>query len=231
MAKSESVSFFFPAYYDEKSIPLLVKDFDDALKKSGRDYEILIIDDCSPDNTGKVADELAKKFKKVKVIHHDKNRGYGGALTSGFLNASKDFVGFTDGDGQFNVSELGKFLDNLSGNDLVIGYRLNRAEGFKRAVIQNTFKALLLLLFGLRFKDPDCGFKFIRRKVFGEIAPVSRSGFFSAEMLYRTKKKALKVKEVPVNHLNRKFGSSTFLGFGRVLETLQDMVKMRFGKL
>jgi len=231
MAKgSESVSFFFPAYYDEKSIPGLARQFHDALKKTGRDFEVIIVDDGSPDNTGKVADQVASKLPKVRVIHHKKNKGYGGALTTGFLNAKKEFAGFTDGDAQYSVKDLGKFLEGIKESDFVIGYREKRVEGFQRKLVQKVYKIFLFLLFGLRVKDPDCSFKMMRTSIFPKIAPVSKTGFFSAELIYRAKKVGLKIKEVPVTHLARPFGTSTFFGFGRLFASIRDMVKVRLGK-
>lgn len=232
MAKNnESVSFFFPAYYDKKSIPKLVSSFYKTLQKTKRDFEIIIIDDCSPDGTGAVANELAKKFSKVRVIHNPKNLGYGGALFTGFNTAKKDLVGFTDGDAQYSVKDLEKFLKAIDQADLVIGYRVNRAEGISRMIIQNGNKVALFLLFGMRFKDCDCGFKMIRKSVFKKIAPHSKGGFFSAEMVYHAKKNGLKIKEVPVTHLKRPFGKSTFLGWGKIFNFIRDMLKMRIGKL
>ena len=140
MAKSESVSFFFPAYYDEKSIPKLAREFYSALEKTGRDFEVVIIDDCSPDNVGEVAESLAKKMPKLRVVHHEKNRGYGGVLVTGFGGAKKTLAGFTDGDAQYSVKDLQKFLDGMDEADLVIGYRVKRADKFSRTFFQKIYK-------------------------------------------------------------------------------------------
>ncbi len=232
MAKNnESVSFFFPAYYDKKSLPKLVSDFYKTLQKTGRDFEIIIIDDCSPDGTGAVANKLAKKFPKVRVIHNPKNLGYGGVLFAGFNSAKKDLVGFTDGDAQYSANDFGKFLEAIKDADFVIGYRMNRAEGVSRMIIQNGNKVALFLFFGMRFRDCDCGFKMIRKNVFKKVTPHSKGGFFSAEMIYRAKKNGLRIKEVPVTHLKRPFGKSTFLRWGKIFDFIEDMLKMRIGKL
>ncbi len=230
MAKGESVSFFFPAYYDEKSIPKLAREFYSALEKTGRDFEVVVIDDCGPDKTGEVADALAGELPKLRVVHHEKNRGYGGVLITGFGGAKKELVGFTDGDAQYSVKDLPKFLDGMNEADLVIGYRVKRADKFSRTFFQKIYKMFLLVFFGLRVRDPDCSFKMMRTGVFPKIKPVSKSGFFSAEMLCKAKKQGLRVKEVPVTHLERKFGESTFFGWRRVLAMFTDMLKVRFGK-
>ena len=224
----ESVSFFFPAYMDEKSIPLLVKDFHDCLEKTGRDFEIIIVEDHSPDNTGKVADELARKYRRVRVIHHEKNMGYGGVLTTGFSSARKEIVGYTDGDAQFHVEDLPAFLEAIKGADMVIGYKTSRADGLSRRILSRGFKTILRLLFGMRFRDPNCGFKMVRRKFFPVIRPTSQSGFFVAELLCNAQRNNLKVKEIPVSHFKRPFGKSAFLGFGKIFATLKDMFRVRF---
>lgn len=226
--RKESVSFFFPAYMDEKSIPILVKDFHNALEKTGRDFEIIIVEDHSPDDTGVVVDRLAKQYKRVRVIHHEKNMGYGGVLTKGFSSARKDLVGYTDGDAQFNVKELPAFLEAIKDADMVLGYKTSRADGMSRRILSGGFRIILRFLFGMRFKDPNCGFKMLRTKFFPVIKPTSQSGFFVAELLYNAQKNNLDVKEIPVDHFKRPFGKSAFLGFGKIFKTLKDMFRVRF---
>ncbi|MBN1941543.1 MAG: glycosyltransferase family 2 protein [Candidatus Diapherotrites archaeon] len=224
----KSITIFFPAYYDEKSIPILTKKFHGLLKKTGRQFEIIIVDDGSPDNTGKVADRLAKQFSNVRVIHHPKNRGYGGALISGFTKAKTDLVGFTDGDAQYNVEEFPQFLEAIKEADLVIGFRKKRAEGFSRRFTQKIYKLLLFLLFGITVKDPDCSYKLARRKIFEKIKLTSNSGFISAELIYKAKKNGFRIKQVPVTHLKRPFGNSTFFGLKRIADLRKDIVRVRF---
>lgn len=227
----ESVSFFFPAYYDEKSIPLLVREAHRALAKTKREFEIIVVDDCSPDNTGWVADELSRELSNVRAIHNKRNLGYGGALTVGFSNAKKDLVGFTDGDAQFDVRDLERFLREIEEADIVIGYRINRAEGFQRKLFHDGYKLALRIILGLNLKDPDCGFKMMRTKFFDKIRPNSRSGFFSAEMLCKAKKNKLRIKQIPVKHYNRPFGSSKCFKTKEILIIFKDMLAMRFGRL
>ncbi|MCX6799325.1 MAG: glycosyltransferase family 2 protein [Candidatus Diapherotrites archaeon] len=227
----ESVSFFFPAYMDADSLPGLVRGFHGALQRSGRDFEIIIVHDKSPDNTGEVADALARELPKVRVVHNKRNMGYGGALVVGFNTAKKTLVGFTDGDAQFSAADLQKFFDAIKNADIVVGCRVNRADGNKRAFFGKGYRFCLLLLFGLRLRDPDCGFKMMRGKFFAGIEPVSRSGFFSAEMLVKAKKSGLRIKEVPVRHLPRRYGCSTCFGWGKIFEMAKDMVYARLGRL
>ena len=207
---SESVTVFFPAYYDEKSISGVTKNFHDLLEKTGRKFEIIIVDDGSPDNTGNVADKLAKQASNVRVIHHPENRGYGSALISGFYNAKTDLVGFTDGDAQYLPEEFPLLLDAIKDSDLVIGFRKKRAEGFSRKFSQKIYKIVLFLLFGITIRDPDCSYKLARRKIFEKINLTSTSGFISAELIFKAKRNGFRIKQVPVTHLKRPFGNSTF---------------------
>ncbi|MFC1889853.1 glycosyltransferase family 2 protein [Thermodesulfobacteriota bacterium] len=224
----ESVSFFFPAYFDEKSIPELMKDFHSALQDTGRAFEIIIIDDCSPDGTGEVADIHAKELCNTRVIHNKRNMGYGGALATGFSNAKMEVVGFTDGDAQYSVRDLPKFLEAIGEADIVVGYRENRAEGLKRKFFKQAYRLFLFLLFGLRVKDPDCSFKMMKAGLFSKMKIVSKSGFFSAELIYKARKAGLRIKEVPVTHLKRQYGKSTFFGVGNIFAMFKDMLQVRF---
>lgn len=228
--KKESITFFFPAYFDEKTIPSLVKETNTILEKSKRDYEIIIIDDNSTDNTSKIADKLAVKMKKVRVIHNKENKGYGGTLTIGFSNAKKNLIGFTDGDGQFEVKNLTKFLKTIEKTDIVIGYRKNRTEGLTRKIFHKSYKIYLFLALGMKLKDPDCGFKLLKRKDFKKIKPNSKSGFFSAEMLYNAQKKGLKIKEIPLKHLPRKFGKSKCFTIKEIFTMGIEVFKMYWKK-
>ena len=225
----DSVSFFFPAYFDEKSLPGVVSDFHGALRETGRDFEIVIIDDGCPDRTGEVADALAKKFGKVRAMHHKKNMGYGATLDDGFSGARKELVGFTDGDAQYSAGDLRLFLDAMGDADIVFGYRRHRAEGGRRALFQRCYKIVFFLLFGVAVRDTDCSFKMMRSSVYRKIRPKSRGGFYSAELVWRAKKNRLRVREVPVRHFKRPYGSSTFFGMKRILHLGAEMLRVRLG--
>ena len=228
--KKESVSFFFPAYFDAKSIPILTKKTDAILKKTGRKYEIIIVDDGNTDETGKVADMLAKKMLNVRAVHHKKNKGYAGTLTTGFATAKNQLVGYTDGDGQYDIKSLPNLLKEIENADIVTGYRANRAEGFTRVFFHKGYKMVLLAVLGMNFKDPDCGFKLIRKKVLPKIKPSCKSSFFVAEMLYKAKRNGLRIKEIPVKHLPREFGKSKCFKPTEIIAMGKDVLATRFGK-
>src|SRR3989338_6769813 len=125
-----SLSVYFPAYNDENTIEPLTRASVETARKLTDDFEIIIVHDHSPDRTGEVADRMAREFKEVRVIHHPENRGVGNAMISGYRHASKDWVFYTDGDAQYDVSELPLLAEHAIHYDVIIGYRLKRAEGF-----------------------------------------------------------------------------------------------------
>src|SRR5262245_10144363 len=100
------------------------------------DYEVIVINDGSVDRTPEILDELARVYPQVRIVHHVKNRGYGGALRSGFAAASKTFVFYTDGDAQYDASELAQLWRRMDDEvDLVNGYKISRSDPFHRIVI------------------------------------------------------------------------------------------------
>ncbi len=225
----KSISVFFPAYNDEGTIAKIVSDADSVLNSIIKDYEILIIDDCSPDNTGKIADKLAKSNKKIKVIHHEKNKGIGGVLVSGYKNAKKDYVFYTDGDAQYDIKEIEKLIKYIPQSDIVIGYRKKRADPFIRKLTSKVYNILIRVLFNLKVKDVDCSFKLIKKSLIDQIDLKTSSGFVDAELMWKLKKKYNhKIIQIPVNHYERKFGKTQFFKFKLIYDMFLDMFKIRF---
>ncbi|MBU4501415.1 MAG: glycosyltransferase family 2 protein [Nanoarchaeota archaeon] len=221
--KDLSISVFFPAYNDEKTIPILIEDATSVLKPLTDDYEIIIIDDCSPDNIGMIVDEIAKKDKHVKVIHHEKNRGYGGALKSGFKAATKDYIFYTDGDAQYDVKELKKLLKYAEDYDVVNGYKIKRRDKFYRMLLGKMYNKFARTMFNMnQINDVDCDFRMFKKNVIKDINLESDGGFICVEMMYKIHRAKYKIKEVPVNHYPRKYGKSQFFNFRRVARTLSN---------
>ena len=186
------------------------------------------MDDKSPDKTGAIADRLAKEIKEVRVVHHLENKGIGQAMISGYKHASKEWVFYTDGDAQYDVSELPLFAEHTKDFDILVGYRLKRAEGLKRVFISRCFHLLILSLFGIRFKDIDCSFKLIHRRFLDKISFYTHSGLVDAEILIQARLLKFPVKEIGVHHYPRRFGSSHCLKPRLILSMLVDTFKLRF---
>ncbi len=223
-----SLSIYFPAYYDEHTVEPLARACIEVAKKLTDDYEIIIVDDKSPDKVGEIADRLALEIPQIRVIHHAENMGVGQAMISGYRHATKDWVFYTDGDAQYDVNELVPMAQHAKDFDIVVGYRLNRAEGFKRIFTSKAFHFLIFCLFGVHFKDIDCSFKLIHRRFLEKISFHTNSGLVDAELLIQAKRLKFPVKEIGVHHYPRKFGNSHCLRVKLIVSMLLDMLKLRF---
>ena len=170
MTSPPGLSVFFPAYNDAGTIASLVMTALMTAETLTPDYEVIVINDGSADRTAEILDELARVYPRLRVVHHVRNRGYGGALRSGFATASKDWVFYTDGDGQYDPAEM-TVLWERSGDDvdLVNGYKISRSDPFHRIVIGRVYHHTVKLLFGLRVRDVDCDFRLLRRTMFDRI--------------------------------------------------------------
>lgn len=222
---SLSISVFFPAYNDEHSIPKLVNDTTEILSPLTDDYEIIVVDDCSPDNVGKIADEMAKKDSHIKVIHHEKNRGYGGALKSGFNAATKDYIFYTDGDAQYDVKELLNLLPFREEYGLVNGYKIKRSDKLHRTILGKMYHHFARLIFGLRVSDVDCDFRLFKKDLIKNIKLESNEGFICVEMIYKVSRTNCKIKEVPVHHYPRMYGESQFFNVRRITKSFKSLGK------
>lgn len=231
-----NLSVFFPAFNEEGNIENIVNKAVSVLEKLKlEDYEVIIVNDGSTDETGKVADSLAKKNSKVRVIHHPKNLGYGEALKSGFYGAKFDIIVYTDGDGQFDFSEVSKFLEKIEdlpagrqGYDLVIGYRIKRQDPYLRILFKKGWKLTLLAFFRLTLKDVDCGFKMVKKSVLEKIPHLesSRGAMINAELAIKAKKAGFKIGQIGVSHFPRRSGKPTGANLNVIIKSYLDLVKL-----
>jgi glycosyltransferase involved in cell wall biosynthesis len=221
------LTIFFPAYNDSGTIASLVIAAHRTAKRLTPDFEILIINDGSADNTAAIADELARQYPEVRAVHHPKNRGYGGALRSGFAEASKELVFYTDGDGQYDPAELAVLWPSLTDEvDLVNGYKISRSDPWHRIVIGRIYHHSVKRLFGLRVRDVDCDFRLMRRSIFDAIELKHNSGVICLEMMKKVTDARFRIAEVPVHHYHRAFGRSQFFNFPRLTRTAIDVAKL-----
>ncbi len=209
MDRLPSISAFFPAYNEEGNVAAMVERFTAVLPKLADDYEIIVVNDGSRDRTAEIADGLAAADPHVRVVHHQQNRGYGGALKSGFTASQKAYVFFTDGDGQFDVAEIANLLPHIPQYDVVIGYRIDRAEGGLRRVNAGAWNFLVRRLFGIPSRDVDCAFKLFDRRVFDVVHPEAEGAMISTEILARTVRAGFRITEVGVHHYARRHGTPT----------------------
>lgn len=223
-----SLSVFFPAYYDEKNIEKVVTKAVEVVESLHmKDYEILIIEDGSPDKTGEVADALAKEFPKVRVIHHPKNLGYGATLRDGFLNAKMDYVFYTDGDNQFDLDELKKFVALIPFSDIVVGYRKEKQYSLYRKFTSLCYNYLLRLIFDIHYWDIDCAFKLFKADLFKKIEIKSIDAFIDAEIILKAEQLGYIVTELGVKHLPRIDGISTGARPSVIFRTIKEVFDYR----
>src|SRR3989344_1640928 len=215
--KHPSVSAFFPCYNDAGTIASMVELATVTLKKITDNFEVIVIDDGSSDNSREILRELSLKNPYLKLVFHEKNKGYGGALRSGFEKVSKDLIFYTDGDFQYDVSELPKLLEKLSNKvDIVQGYKIKRCDPWYRIVIGELYNFGVKLAFAIKIKDVDCDFRLIRRNVFDKVKLEHNSGVITVEMVKKFQDAGFRFAQVPVSHYSRSYGSSQFFNFKRI---------------
>jgi glycosyltransferase involved in cell wall biosynthesis len=191
------------------------------------DFEILIINDGSKDGTGAVADRLSAEMPFVRAIHHPQNRGYGAALITGFRNARKDLVFYTDGDGQYDVREIHNLLAQMQpGIDLVNGYKVQRSDPWYRIWIGAMYRRVMRWTFHLSIRDVDCDFRLLRRRVFDTITLESQSGVICVEMARKFDDAGFRMTEIPVSHYPRVHGRSEFFRFRHLSHTLRGLIRI-----
>jgi len=222
-----SISAFFPCYNDGGTIASMVALMDLTLRKLTDDYEILVVDDGSSDHSREILKELDAKYKSLKVIFHEKNRGYGGALKTGFYSAAKELIFYTDGDFQYDVAEIVKLIPEMKDTvDIVNGYKISRSDPIQRKIIGRTYHRIMKLMFGFKIKDVDCDFRLIRRSVFNNIQLEHNSGIICVEMVKKMQDAGFHFVEVPVNHYHRVYGKSQFFNYKRLFNVGRDILRL-----
>lgn len=208
--KIEDLSVFFPFWNEEKNIEKVVRSAVLVAQKIAEQWEIIMVDDGSSDKTLEIAQKLAKDDSRLKAIFHEPNRGYGAALKDGFKNAKYDVVVFTDGDGQFDFSEVTRFIEKIDKADIVMGYREKRNDHPFRHFLMNLLKIWDFVFFGFYYRDVDCGFKMFKKKSLQKIMPFKSEGaMITTEILAKAKRAQLKIAQVKVTHFPRKFGDQS----------------------
>ena len=221
--KNHSISVFFPCYNEQENIGRTVEKALVVMEKLDMDFEVIIIDDGSSDNTGEIADELAGRDKRIKVVHHSRNLGYGAALQSGFATATKEFVFYTDGDGQFDISEMPLLLPLMEQYDIVSCFRLNRRDPLIRKINGLLWTKLVCMLFGLKIRDIDCAFKLYKRKIFRDIKLSSSGALIDTEVLTRASRKGYLITQKGVHHYPRTAGTQTGANLQVILRAFREL--------
>ena len=226
MIEKPKISLFFPVFNDENTVRIVAEKAIQVLDEIAEDYEILIIDDCSPDKSGIIADELSRQYNKIRVIHHEKNSGYGAAILTGLNNSQFEFICFTDGDDEYDVTDLKKLLKLREYYDLIITFRYERMYSSWRIFVSKTYNLLLRFLFKVRYRDISTGLRMIRKSLLDEISIQSTSPFIGAEITIKTMLKGYRVGEVGIQTFPRAFGKGASVSFSNIWKTIKDMMKI-----
>jgi glycosyltransferase involved in cell wall biosynthesis len=223
---SVSISVFFPCYNEQDNVARTVQQALTILENIRADYEIIIVNDGSSDATARIADEIAEQNSKVKVVHHPTNLGYGAALQSGFKAATKELVFYTDGDGQFDISEMPPLLPLINEFDIVSCYRLNRQDPVVRRINAWCWTKLVCLLFDMRIRDIDCAFKLYKRQIFDNIELSSTGALIDAEVLARATRRGYSITQKGVHHYPRTAGEQTGANLKVILHAFRELFKL-----
>ncbi|MGB9722583.1 MAG: glycosyltransferase family 2 protein [Chloroflexia bacterium] len=228
MERKLSISAFFPCYNDGGTIASMVLSALVTLRQLTDDYEVIVVDDAGKDYAPLILEELERVYPgEVRVIRHEKNRGYGGALRSGFAAATKEWVFYTDGDAQYDPRELKNLVAALKeGVDVVNGYKIDRSDPLIRKIIGRIYHYTVKFLFGFRLRDVDCDFRLIRRSIFDRITLESNHGTICLEMVKKMQDAGFRFVEVPVHHYHRAYGRSQFFNFPRLWRTARDLARL-----
>ena len=224
-----SVSIVMPAYNEEDIIEAVVTKCADYLERVCPDYEVVVVNDGSRDRTAEILDAMHAKNPKVKPVHQP-NKGYGGALQTGFKNAHKEYVFFMDSDNQFDITELDRLIPHLANVDVVLGYREERQDHLGRKFNALGWRTLVNLLFGLGVRDIDFAFKIFKYEKLQEALPESEGAMINTEMLVKLKRRNVRWVEVPVTHYPRLGGKSTGANVKVILKAFKELMKLH-GKL
>ena len=218
------LSLFFPVYKDERTVARVCDKALAVLRECTEEYELIVINDGSPDRAGQIADDIARREPHVRVIHHHTNLGYGAALRSGLTAARYEWICFTDGDDEYEVGDLKKLVRLKDYYDLIITFRYAKRYSSTRVMISYVYNRVLRRLFQTCYRDISCGLRLIRKEVVEELELQSSSPFIGAEIAIKTMLKGYRVGEVGIQTFPREFGKGSSVSLRNIYATITDMV-------
>lgn len=221
-----SLTVFFPCHNEEGNVERVTLEAILACQRFATDYEVIIVNDGSKDRTGEIADRLAAEHDCVRVIHNETNLGYGGALQAGYRAATKEYVFYTDGDGQFDLKEIDRVLVLRDKFDIVSAYRINRQDSTMRKLNAFCWGSLVNFLFNLRIKDVDCAFKLLPRRLFDQIDMHSTGALIDTEVLAKARRLEYSIGQVGVNHYPRTVGTQSGANIKVIFRAFRELFRL-----
>jgi glycosyltransferase involved in cell wall biosynthesis len=221
--KLPSLSVFFPCHNEVGNVERVVGQALEVLPQVADRFEIIVVNDGSTDGTRELAEELCARHPEVRAVHHEANRGYGGALKSGFAAAQCEYVFFTDGDGQFDLAEIPLLMALLARSDIAVGWRIKRADPFIRLLNAKAYMTMIRLLFGLKVRDIDCAFKLLPRRLLDVVSLKSDGALISAELLVRARKAGFSIAQTGVHHYPRLAGEQSGAKLSVILRMFREL--------
>lgn len=223
-----SISVVIPAYNEAENVAKAAADADAAAAQNSPDYEVIVVDDGSRDNTSAVVQGLMPQYPHLRLARNEPNRGYGGSLRRGFDEARKEVIVYAPADNQFDFHEMTRLLQLIDGGaDIAAGYRAERNDPFLRRLNAFGWNSLIRLLFGYLCRDVDCGFKAFRRSVLADVPLQSVGAMVDTEFLAGARARGYVIKEAPVTHLPRTAGRPTGANLRVILRAFRDLLRFR----
>jgi glycosyltransferase involved in cell wall biosynthesis len=224
MLNPKSISLVFPLYKDKSTVKIMISKSLNVLKKTKKKFEIIIIDDGCPQNSGKIAQAYAKKNYKIKVFFHKKNKGYGAAIKTGIKKSKFDCIFLIDGDNEYNVNDLPRMLNAFKHNDLVITYRYKNKNNLNRIFISWAYNFILRFLFKTSYKDVSVGSRLLSKKLKNKIIIKSDTPFINAELAIKSKYCGYKVQEIGIQHNPRVIGNGSVVSIKNILLMIREII-------
>ena len=225
--EGRTVSAFFPCYNDEHAISTMVRSVRAALLDSVEAFEIIVVDDGSSDGSVAVLESLRDTIPELRLVRHETNRGYGGALLSGFAAATMQWTFYTDGDAQYDASEIVRCIDAARADvDVVQGWKIGRGDPWYRKVIGRAYHHVVRVLFRIRVRDTDCDFRLMRTSLLDRVELTSTTGVICVEMMRKFDRAGARFAEVGVSHHARPFGRSQFFRLPAIARSARQLVAL-----
>jgi glycosyltransferase involved in cell wall biosynthesis len=221
------LSIVLPCHDEAENVERMVAQATAAAQAVADAHEILLVDDGSTDGTGALARAAAARDPRVRVLVHDRNRGYGAALRTGFAAARLQWIFLTDADGQFDLMELVAALPLAADHDLVCGYRRHRADPLHRRLNAWAWNGLVDRLLDVGVRDVDCAFKLMRRDLVQSLDLEAEGAVVSTELLVRARAAGARAAELGVNHRPRAAGRSSGASPAVVLQAFRELWALR----